>query len=290
MKYWIWLSKVSENINKNKIRKILYDKKTPQKIYECTKNELINYNLTTKEIEAIASKNSRKDLEKYEDYIIKNKINLITYHDSKYPYKLKQIYDSPLVLFTKGNIDILSKKSIAIVGSRFCTKYGKKISYNFANELSKQNINIISGLAKGIDSYAHIGAYKNVGRTIAVMASGFDLIYPEENRNLFNQILLNDGLVITEHLPYTPLTPEKFVQRNRLISAISDGVLVVEAGEKSGVFSTVDFALEHNKEVYVIPGNIDSKTSVGTNKLIKQGACLITSVNEIIEIIDDVKC
>lgn len=175
------------------------------------------------------------------------------------------------------------KCGIAIIGCRLCTKYGENVSKEFAYNLSKKNINIISGLARGIDSFAHIGSLKAQGKTIAVVGSGLDLIYPKENEGIANDIIKNGGAIISEYVIGTKPVARNFPARNRIISGISSGVIVVEAKEKSGTLITVDFALEQGKEVYVIPGNIDSPNSLGTNELIKQGAKLITNINDIFE-------
>lgn len=209
-----------------------------------------------------------------------NKIKTIKLEDSFYPEKLKNIYAPPKTLYLLGNAELLKQKSIAIIGCRACTKYGSENAYKFAFELAKKNICIISGLAKGIDSFAHIGALKAHGSTIAVLGSGLDVVYPPENYELYKQIVQNGGAIITEY----PLgsMPEKyhFPERNRIISGLSDGVLVVEAKKKSGTMITVEYALDQGKEVYAIPGNISSNNSYGTNELLKEGAIPVTNIED----------
>ena len=211
-----------------------------------------------------------------------NKIKTIKLEDEIYPEKLRNIYAPPKMLYVLGNEKLLQQKSIAIVGCRNCTKYGIDNAYKFGYELAKSNICVISGLAKGIDAYAHLGAIRAKGKTIAVLGSGLDVIYPPENAELYKEIIMNNGTIITEY----PLgsKPEKyhFPERNRIISGLSDGVLVIEAKKKSGTMITVDFALEQGREVYAIPGNISSESSYGTNELIKEGAIPVTNVNDII--------
>ena len=208
-------------------------------------------------------------------------IEEILIESKEYPEKLKNIYDSPKKLYVIGNKNLLYKKGIAIVGTRDATAYGKKVSYDFAKELSENHIVVISGLALGIDTYAHIGALK--GGTIAVLGSGIDQIYPKENIELAREILKNNGCIISEY----PLgsKPERlhFPQRNRIISGLGEGVLVVEANKKSGALITAEFALEQGKEVFVVPGDIKKPQSEGTNKLIQDGAMLVTGGKEIIE-------
>ena len=211
-----------------------------------------------------------------------SKIKTIKLGDELYPEKLKNIHMPPKTLYLLGNEQVLKQRSMAIIGCRDCTKYGAENAYKFAYELATKDICVISGLAKGIDAYAHLGAVKAKGKTIAVLGSGLDIIYPSENAELYKKIIKNDGAIITEY----PLgsKPEKyhFPERNRIISGISDGVLVVEARKKSGTMITVDFALEQGREVYAIPGNISSDSSYGTNELIKEGAIPVTSINDII--------
>lgn len=212
----------------------------------------------------------------------KNKIKTIKLEDSTYPEKLKEIYNPPKTIYLIGNEKLLNQKSIAIIGCRECSRYGAENAYKFGYELAKENICVISGFAKGIDTYSHKGAVSAKGKTIAVLGCGLDIIYPPENIELYKQILLQGGAIISEY----PLgsKPEKyhFPERNRIISGLSSGVLVIEAKKKSGTMITVDFALEQGREVYAVPGNISSENSYGTNELIKEGAIPVTSINDMI--------
>ena len=213
------------------------------------------------------------------------KIKEIYNGNEEYPEQLREIFDPPLKLYVLGNKTLLKQKGVAIVGSRKPTEYGKKVALQFSKQLSEKGINIISGLALGIDTYAHLGSLQSggSGKTIAVLGSGLDEVYPKQNIELAKQIISLGGCIVTEYPLKTK--PEKlhFPQRNRIISGLSKGVLVVEASEKSGSLITVDFALEQGRDVFVIPGNIFSNTSVGTNNLIKQGAKLVTNYEEILE-------
>lgn len=209
-----------------------------------------------------------------------NKIKIIKLGEKNYPEKLKNIYAKPQILYALGNIELLNSKSIAIIGCRQCSEYGKKNAFKFAYQLAKNGICVISGLARGIDTFAHWGALKANGSTIAVMGSGLNEIYPPENIELYEQILKKNGAIITEY----PLNskPERyhFPARNRIISGLSDGVLVVEAKKRSGTLITVGHALEQGKDVYAIPGNITSDNSYGTNELIKEGAIPVTRIED----------
>ena len=206
---------------------------------------------------------------------------MVTIEDKEYPKILKTIYDYPISIYVKGNESILNTPAIGIVGCRESSSYGERVAQYFGYHLAKRNISIISGLAKGIDSQSHIGAIKAGGITIGVMGSGLDIVYPKENQYLYDKIIEENGVIISEY----PLgsKPEKmnFPARNRIISGMSKGIIVVEAKKKSGTLITVDFALEQGRDVYVVPGNIDEMNSVGTNELIKQGAQMVTSYRDI---------
>ena len=279
-RYWIWLSLIKNLGSKRKL-KLLELYKTPEEIYKLTKEELVNINGIGEAIakEIIISKNE-KILNYHIKYMKENNIKIININEREYPQVLKEIYDPPISLYVKGNIEKLNNKNIGIVGCRECTTYGKKSAEYFYYNLSKQNINIVSGLAKGIDSYAHLGSL-NTGNTIAVLGNGLDMIYPKENLELANEIIKRGGTIISEYPCGTKPDKMKFPARNRIISGISSGIIVIEAKEKSGTLITVDFALEQGRDVFVVPGNINSINSVGTNDLIKQGAMLITTYEEV---------
>ena len=214
----------------------------------------------------------------------KQNIKIITIEDEEYPQKLKDIYDYPIVLYCKGNIELARiEPKISIIGCREYSEYGKKISFKFAYELSRSGITIVSGGARGIDSFSHRGCVYAKKGTISILGNGLDYIYPPENKELEEEIIKNNGLLMSEYIIGRRPTKYTFPARNRLISALSDGVLVVEAKEKSGTIITVDFALEQGKTVYAVPGNIDQVNSYGTNNLIKQGAKLVMNAGDIIE-------
>ncbi len=211
-------------------------------------------------------------------------IKEIKLSDSSFPSILKEIAKPPKQLFVRGEILPCDKVAIAIVGSRKHTSYGKQVAYDFAYDLAKNGITIVSGLALGIDSEAHKGALDAGGRTIAVLGSGIDekSIYPYSHKSLAEQIILN-GALISEYEPGTPALPYQFPERNRIVSGLSVGVLIVEAKEKSGSLITARLALEQNKDVFAIPGQIFSPMSKGTNKLIQQGAKLVLKPEDILE-------
>lgn len=283
IKYWIWFSRIDKIKSINK-KRLIQKYISPKKLYNLKRNELkVEKYLSNEEIEEILKPKYRNYLYKYQKYMEDNQIAIIDYWSKDYPQKLKNIYDSPVILYAKGNINLLNSDGIAIVGSRNCTNYGKKVCNQIACDIAKENICVISGLAKGIDSYAHIGALISSGKTIAVIGNGLDNIYPSENKKLANEIIENGGLIISEYIIGTNPDKLNFPRRNRIISGLSDGIVVVEAKEKSGSLITVDFGIEQGKEIFAVPGNITSLNSVGTNKLIKDGANIVTNFKDILD-------
>ena len=206
--------------------------------------------------------------------------------DKEYPKRLRKIKGMPQVIYAKGNIDLLNNYGIGIVGSRDCDEYGIKHTKIFADYLSKKGITIISGLAKGIDSIAHIYSMKNKGKTIAVLPCGFNNIYPKENIKLANIIIENGGLLISEWSPNVKADIYRFPQRNRIISGLSIGVLVVESKCKSGSIITAHNAMKQGRSVFSIPGDMDNERSKGTNMLIKEGAYPVSDPMDVIDILE----
>lgn len=202
---------------------------------------------------------------------------------SIFPQSLKKIKNPPNKIYVEGNEELLNKNSLAIVGTRNPTDYGKKMAFNFAKELSNEDICIVSGLADGIDSYAHLGAKSGKGGTIAVLGCGFNHIYPEHNLKLYKEILEEGGCIVSEYEPEEKYKSEYFPARNRIISGLAMGVLIVEGRYRSGSSITARIAIEQNKEVFCIPSNIDSKTGYVPNEYIKNGAQLVTCKEDILE-------
>lgn len=211
-------------------------------------------------------------------------IKKTTLQSTDYPDTLKNIHNPPQELYIKGKIINQDKLAIGVVGTRKCSQYGKQVTLDIAGQLAKSGIAIVSGLAKGIDTYAHQAALENNGRTIAVLGNGIDRksFYPSSNYKLSEKIAQN-GAVITEYSEGTRGTQFTFPERNRIISGLSLGVLVIEAPLKSGALITANWALEQNKEVFAIPGSIYKENSQGTNRLIKMGAKLVTNIEDILE-------
>ncbi|MGN0436641.1 MAG: DNA-processing protein DprA [Wujia sp.] len=240
--------------------------------------------LTDKQLDYLVScrniERCRYELERMRN----NNISYICICDDDYPSKLKNIYNPPSILYIKGHLNNsinIYNSSIAVVGSRRADVYGKEIAKAISGKLAASGINIVSGLARGIDSCAHRGALEAGGYTVGVLGCGINVIYPRENIELF-QVMEEEGAIISEYGMDVPPMPENFPMRNRIISGLSDGVLVVEAAIKSGSLITTDFALEQGKQVYAVPGRIRDKNCEGTNNLIKQGAICVTEYEDII--------
>lgn len=213
---------------------------------------------------------------------MKGETGRITSGMPEYPAILKEIRGYPRELFYRGNIDLINRRCAAVVGSRKTTQYGRTISKNISGALAEKNIVVVSGMAKGIDACAHRGALEVSGGTIAVLGNGVDVCYPEENRQLKEEIERN-GLILSEYPPGK--TPEKyyFPQRNRIISGLSELTVVVQAGGSSGALITAELAAEQGREVFAVPGNIDSRYNLGNNKLIKEGAVPVTCIQDILD-------
>ncbi len=210
-------------------------------------------------------------------------MKILKKYDKNYPRRLMDIKDSPEVLYVEGDDELLNKNIIAIVGTRKPTEYGRKVAKEFASRLSENNICVVSGLAEGIDTYAHLGAKNKKGKTIAVLGCGFHHVYPKQNINLYNEILEEGGCVISEYHPDEKPKSENFPIRNRIISGLSMGVLIVEARYRSGSAITARYANMQKKEVFCIPRDIDKKTGYLPNEFIKNGAHLVMSYEDILE-------
>lgn len=214
--------------------------------------------------------------------IKEEEIKQVHISDRDYPELLRCICNPPETLYYIGDITIANKPAIAIVGARKATSYGKWAAYGFAKKLSEYGVCVVSGMAYGIDTFAHKGAVENQGRTIAVLGCGIDICYPDSNRMLREDIL-KEGLVLSEYEPGVPPMPFRFPMRNRIISGLCYGTIIVEAGLNSGSLITAECAAEQGRNIYALPGNINSMYSFGTNKLIKDGATPLIVFDDIIE-------
>jgi len=236
---------------------------------------------------AIKSFIENRDKININDVKIPDDINILAFDSENYPKNLLNIHDPPSIIYVKGSVLPQDDKSIAIVGTRNATRYGIDMAKKFAYELSKLGITIVSGMALGIDTAAHEGAILAKGRTIAVLGCGPDIIYPPENKDLRNSII-SSGCIFSEYPPKDPPENWKFPSRNRIISGLSLGTIVIEGGYESGAMITAKQALEQGREVFALPGNIESKSSKGPHWLIQQGAKLVENVEDILEELENV--
>lgn len=251
-KYWIWFSRI-KNLGSIKKQELLKRYKI-EKIWNLKQKELMSIDgIGEKTAKEILNPKYKMGLENIINQMKKEKIRLINIDDANYPEKLKQIYDKPISLYVKGNVEILSSFSLAVIGCRQNSKYGEEVTKAVTKGIVKNNIVTISGLAKGIDSICHKSTLKNSGKTIAVIGSSLDIIYPFENKNLVDEIINNGGCIVSEYPLGTKPEKMNFPARNRIISGLSNGVIVIEAKKKSGTMTTVDFALEQGKNVFTIP-------------------------------------
>ena len=253
LEYWIWISKI-QKLGSIKAQKLLERYNHPKEIWNAKKEDLLKVEgIGEKIAEEILSNKYRIGLKEEIKKLKKEKVELISIYEEEYPENLRQIYDKPICLYVKGNKEILNEFSLAIIGCRENSTYGKEVATAVVKGLAKKNIITVSGLARGIDSISHKETLKQGGRTIAVIGSGLDIIYPYENTNLAKEIIKTGGAIISEYSLGTKPQKMHFPARNRIISGLSNGVIVIEAKKKSGTMTTVDFALEQGKTVFAIP-------------------------------------
>lgn len=216
-------------------------------------------------------------------------MQILDKQNKKYPKLLKKINNPPPILYAEGNIELLNRDLVAIIGSRNYTKYGENQAKNFAKQLTKSGLGIVSGMAVGIDTFAHIETIKNGGKTVAVLGCGFNNIYPKENKKLYELIIKTGGAVISEYPPSSKMKKSNFPLRNRIVSGLSLGTLVIEATHRSGTSITANYAWKQQRKVFCIPNAIDNKNSCGTINLLKKGAKLVTKSQEIIDDLGELK-
>src|SRR5215210_8887350 len=276
MKDWIALN-MTPGIGPRAAAKLLERFGSAEAVFNATRGELESLRLRLEAIESIRARDLFEKAEAEIESVRKLGADVLLLDDGVYPALLREIFDPPITLYLKGAWnECFEKPCVAIVGSRRCSTYGQNAASMLARDLARQGVTIISGLARGIDAAAHRGALEAGGRTVAVMGTGLDQVYPRDHRKLVDEILAAGGALCSEFPLETPPAPQNFPYRNRVISGLSLGVLIVEAAENSGSLITARMALEQNREVWAVPGNITSRNSFGTNYLIKgAGAKLV---------------
>ena len=281
IKFWVGFSLVP-GIGRVKLTQLENYFGNLEDAWQAAPTELKHSGLEKSSINAITSWRDKVSLEAEMEKLERYGVKVLTCHDSDYPSRLKEIYDYPPVLYVRGSLLPEDEWCLAVVGTRRATVYGRQVTEEMVADLAQSRITIVSGLAKGVDSIAHQSALDTGGRSIAVFACGLDIVYPAENANLARRIM-QQGALISEYPLGTRPRAENFPRRNRIMSGLSLGVLVVEAGETSGAMITARLALEQNREVFAIPGSILSPASRGTNYLIQEGAKLVSDYTDILE-------
>jgi DNA processing protein len=279
---WLALA-LTEGLGPSRIRKLIEHFGTAEHVLHASLTELEATGMRAVSAQALATGKSMELAQDEVGRAVQAKAAIISLSSAEYPPRLKEIYDPPVILFVKGSVELLSKPGIAMVGTRHPTPYGTGMAERLATDLAARGLVIISGMARGIDTASHRGAIAAKGKTIAVLGTGIDVFYPRENTRLAEQILALGGAMITEFPIGTSPAPQNFPIRNRIISGMSAGVLVVEAAEYSGTRITSRCALEQNRDVYAVPGNVTNKNSWGPNTLIKQGAKLVATWEDVWE-------
>lgn len=281
LKYWVWFSSLEKITPRRRIKLLEYFR-DPAILWDTSEAELRKLRFCMpRMVDEIISRQTRDQVPGILEAMEKCGADLITIQDPEYPDALRNIPDPPPVLYCRGGMK-KEENCVAVVGSRRATCYGLDMAKRLSCDLARRGITIVSGLARGIDSKAHLGALDAGGRTIAVLGCGVDVIYPGENKALMEKIC-ESGAILSEYLPGTQPIPFHFPARNRIISGLSQGVIIVEASDRSGSLITADFALEQGREVFAVPGNINSRNSSGTNRLIRDGARLVTDASDILE-------
>jgi DNA processing protein len=279
-----WLALLlTPGLGPTRSRKLVEHFGSAEKVFQASLTELESTGIQAVSAQSIATGKSAELAREEQARALAAGINVLSMDDPLYPSRLKEIYDPPLVLYVRGSSDLLAKPGIAMVGTRHPSPYGSGMAERLASDLASQGLVIISGMARGVDTASHRGAIAAKGKTAAVFGTGVDVIYPKENSRLSDQILAFGGALISEFPLGTFAAPQNFPIRNRILSGMSVGVLVVEAAEYSGTRITARLALEQNRDVYAVPGNVTNKNSWGPNTLIKQGAKLVATWEDVWE-------
>lgn len=281
LKYWVSFSR-APGIGRVKLARLQEHFSSLENAWRASAKELEKAGLDAKTIEAILVLRPKIDPEAEMERLQQYKVKVLTFESPEYPWRLKEIYDPPAVLYVRGELLPQDEVCLAVVGTRKATIYGRQVTEEIVGDLARNGVTIVSGLARGIDSVAHRTAIEAGGRTIAIFGCGLDIVYPAENARLAYEIM-GHGALISEYPLGTKPRADNFPRRNRIMSGMSLGVLVVEAGESSGAMITAELALEQDREVFAVPGSVLSPASRGTNRLIKEGAKLVQGYMDILE-------
>ena len=282
LKYWLAFNYVN-GIGPAKVQALLGAFGDLERAWHAGESQLRDIGFDARAIDSLREARQKLDLDAYATKVAASGAQALTWESADYPGLLRQIPAAPPVLFVRGAFAPVDDWAVAVVGTRRLSAYGRLVTHDLATALARNGITIVSGLARGIDGVAHRAALEADGRTIAVMGCGIDRVYPPEHRDLAHAIVDGHGALVTDFPLGTEPSSINFPARNRLISGLALGVLVIEAGERSGALITARFALEQDRDVFAVPGNVNSPVSVGTNRLIQQGAKLVTRIEDILE-------
>ncbi len=279
-KYWLWLTYIKDMWS-GKARKVMDYIKSPQELYEMSEHQLEKVGIFT-EVDIYNIMTAKQmDMVRLWEHLCKKNIGFTYIGQKEYPMRLSMYEDKPLWLFYKGQLPKDDEKLIGMVGARNCSSYGMKMAENIGRQVGGYSVGVVSGMARGIDAAAHRGALEAGAKTYAVLGCGVDVCYPNENIELYMQIVEKGG-ILSEYIPGTKPLAWQFPERNRIISMISDAIAVIEARKKSGSLITTDYALQYGKEIFALPGRVGDELSLGCNELIKSGASLLTEGDDML--------
>ncbi len=282
LKYWLGFNLV-KGVGPAKLQALRDYYGSLEVAWQANRAQLEKIGFDQRAIKSFFAARAELNLDAELEKVRQRKVSLFTWDSPEYPAYLREVPNAPPLLYLWGNLEEGDRLAVAVVGTRRLTRYGRQVTQDLVTGLVLNGVTIVSGLARGIDAVAHKTALELNGRTIAVLGSGLDSIYPAEHRQLAQEIAQGHGAIISEYGLGVQPEAKNFPPRNRVISGLSLGVIVVEAGERSGALITSNFALEQGREVFAVPGNINSPASAGTNRLIQQGAKLVTSVDDVLD-------
>lgn len=281
--YWYWLTNIS-GVGRGSVARLIAHFGTPASVYDAPEETVFAFFRSKIQKENFKNSKDEEQIVKGMERLSDMQIRFLHQDSRMYPKKLRYIPDPPYSLYLQGRLPEPEKKAVAIIGARNCTRYGREMARVFGRELAKYGVTVISGLARGIDGMAHVGALETGGYTLGVVGGGIDQIYPKENYRLFMQMREKGGILSESNIGIRPAAG-LFPLRNRLIAGLCDGILVVEAMEKSGTFITVDQGLEQGREIFALPGRVTDEKSAGCNRLLKLGAHVVTEADDILQIL-----
>ena len=281
LKYWVWLSSAS-GVGAVASGLLLRRFETPEKVFFADRDEYADIEgIKPFDISSLSAHKSLIAANQILADCDENGFRIITLQDTEYPDRLRNIYDPPVVLYVRGKLPVIDEEAaVAIVGTRDCTPYGLTVAENMGYKLARYGLLVVTGLARGVDSAAARGALRAGGRVLGILGCGLDVVYPHENKAIFDDVAVQ-GAILSEYPPGTPPSGANFPVRNRILSGVSLGVAVIEAPKNSGALITASRALEQGRDVFALPGNIDSKCSMGSNSLLREGAIPLLSAEDI---------